>query len=327
MEIELTQKEKARILFDAGHCTTKALSSRGNIPERSARRYVALFSEGQSSNRKNYAPREKSKYTSKIERKVIRKAQERTKVLSLREIGAFCGISHELTRQILRDNDFLYCSYQKNRALTEDDYRIRLDFAHRMLERESDWGFVVFTDETTFWLNKCVPNKVWTRDPSEEEGGAAHGPKLQVWGGITTEGALTLEIFEGTMDGERYLKILKKKAKEMHRLFPDGFIFHQDGHPVHFEGNCIKFINRKMPGTLMKPEFPCYSPDLNPIENVWAWLKGQVSKSNPQTVRSMKRSINLHWKKVTKEFLQPYFDSMPDRMLALIENGGRKIKY
>jgi len=229
MEIELTQKEKAKILFEAGHCTTKALSARGNIPERSARRYVSLFSEGQSSNRKSYAPRERPKYTSKIERKVIKKAEERTKTLSLREIGTFCGISHELTRQILKDNGFSYSSYKKNRALTEEDYQIRLNFAYEMLERESDWGFVVFTDETTFWLNKCVPNKVWTRDPWEEEGGEAHGPKLQVWGGISTEGALTLEIFEGNMNGERYLKILRKKAREMHKLFPNGFIFHQDG--------------------------------------------------------------------------------------------------
>src|SRR5688572_2102841 len=109
--------------------------NKGNIPERSARRYVSLFSEGQSSNRKSYAPREKPKYTSKAVKKIMKKAKERTKILSLREIEVSCDISHEVARQILHDNDFSYSSHQKKRELTEEDYKIRLAFTQNMLKK------------------------------------------------------------------------------------------------------------------------------------------------------------------------------------------------
>jgi len=33
------------------------------------------------------------------------------------------------------------------------------------------------------------------------------------------------------------------------------------------------------------------------------------------------------WKRLDSNFLQPYFDSMPNRMAAVIEKAGAKINY
>ena len=123
------------------------------------------------------------------------------------------------------------------------------------------------------------------------------------------------------------MAILKKKVKETKSKFPEGFIFQQDGSPVHTSEMCLKYINRVMPQTLIKPEWPSYSPDQSPIENVWSWLKIKVNKDMPRTVEALKKSIKNHWKSVDEEFLTPYYNSMPERMEALIENEGNKLNY
>ena len=89
----------------------------------------------------------------------------------------------------------------------------------------------------------------------------------------------------------------------------------------------MKYINKNTPQTLIRPELPSYSPALSPIENVWGWLKNQVNKDLPQTVDALKKSIKHHWKSVNEEFFIPYYESMPRRMEAVIQNEGRKTKY
>ena len=81
------------------------------------------------------------------------------------------------------------------------------------------------------------------------------------------------------------------------------------------------------PQTLLKPEWPSYSPDLSPIENIWGWLKVQVNKDLPKSVKALKNLIKKHWNSINVDFLEPYFDSMPNRMAMLIENDGGKINY
>ena len=150
---------------------------------------------------------------------------------------------------------------------------------------------------------------------------------MHVWGAITSRGAISLEIFEENLNSSRYLAILKKKRKELRKKLPEGFIFQQDGSPVHTAQMCLEYIEEKFPQSLIKPEWPSYSPDLSPIENVWAWLKNQVNKDMPKTVSALKKSIKKHWELVNEEFLSPYYNSMQNRMEALIEKDGDKINY
>ena len=82
-----------------------------------------------------------------------------------------------------------------------------------------------------------------------------------------------------------------------------------------------------MPQTLTYPEWPPYSPYINPIENVWGWLKHQVAKDMPKSVKSLKASIRKYWNLLDEAFLAPYFNSMPERLEMIIENEGGKINY
>jgi hypothetical protein len=325
--MDIPQRVRAKVLWDGGHRTAKALETRGKIPQRTGRLYISEFNRGEDHNRRPYSKRNNPKQTPKIVAKVLKKARDRDKIYSLRDIGTSTGVCAETARKILKNNEFKYCRTKKRMLVNQETRVERLRFANNMLQRESDLGFLVFSDECSFWLRKSVPNKVWTQHEFEEEGPGTHGPKVHLWGAITSEGAVSLEIFEENLNAESYIRILKKKKKEIYQKMPHGFIYQHDGHPVHTAGITVAYINKNMPQTLEPPEWPPYSPDLNPIENVWGWLKNQVSKDLPKTVASLKTSIKKHWKSVTADFLAPFYDSLPNRLQMVIENEGGKIKY
>ena len=323
----IPQRTVAKVLYDCGISRPASIQRMSGIPERTARLYIKDFNEGKDHERKKYKTRTKPAQTPENVRKVIAKARNRKKIRSLKDIGRETGVSSETARRILKKKSFRYSGYKKRLVIPEESKKARLALAEKMITRESDWGYVVFTDECSFWLNRSKPNKLWTEDAMEEEGRQSHGPKVHVWGAITSRGAISLEIFEENLNSSRYLAILKKKRKELRKKLPEGFIFQQDGSPVHTAQICLEYIEEKFPQSLIKPEWPSYSPDLSPIENVWAWLKNQVNKDMPKTVSALKKSIKKHWELVNEEFLSPYYNSMQNRMEALIEKDGDKINY
>ena len=46
--------------------------------------------------------------------------------------------------------------------------------------------------------------------------------KVHVWGGISSKGTVSLEIFTENMNKELFKNILKKKREEMETLYPYG---------------------------------------------------------------------------------------------------------
>jgi transposase len=102
-------------------------------------------------------------------------------------------------------------------------------------------------------------------------------------------------------------------------------ILHDKGYK--YAASKKKVFRNSFPYCMISPEYPSYSPDLNPIENIWGWLKDRVNRDMPQTIEKLKESIKKHWNSVNEDFLAPYDNSMPERMDSLIEKDGNKINY
>lgn len=327
---KIPQKIRAQVLWEAGHRTAKSMKRRGGIPVRSAERYIKDLKEGKSLERKPTPSRSNPRNRSNLAKKVIRKVKAK-EAQSLRDLANATGVSHTHIKSVLNENGYYVCSTNKNKVrIPEKARQKRRRFAEDMQDRESDWPFVIFSDECSFWLNKSKPNRIWTNktdNSMEIEGTTTHGPKIHLWGAITSRGPLKLQIFTENLEADDYVAILEQKVLEMRQLFPEGFIFQQDGSGVHRAGETVSFIERNMDDYFIYPEWPPYSPDLSPIENVWAWLKAKVSKDMPKTIAALKKSIKKHWATIDAEFLSPYYETMPNRMVAVIENNGKKIKY
>ncbi len=83
-------------------------------------------------------------------------------------------------------------------------------------------------------------------------------------------------------------------------------------------------------------KWPPYSPDLNPIENVWKLLKEGIHKLHPdlgtlpKNQDSLFRLINAAievWEELPEEVLQRLVMSMRRRMQAVIDADGWYTRY
>ena len=97
-----------------------------------------------------------------------------------------------------------------------------------------------------------------------------------------------------TMNSERYIELLETHFLQMFSLY-ECQIFMQDGAPCHKSKKVMKwFKNHNI--TLL--EWPGNSPDLNPIENCWNYIKKQVVDSEyklyPKTHHGTEIAMDLN---------------------------------
>ena len=70
---------------------------------------------------------------------------------------------------------------------------------------------------------------------------------------------------------------------------------------------------------------PSYSPDLNPIENLFSVWKHRVYDRCPKTVDELKAAIREVWNNLEPSLLRKLVNSMPERCKLIVENQGHRI--
>ena len=53
-------------------------------------------------------------------------------------------------------------------------------------------------------------------------------------------------------------------------------------------------------------DWPSQSPDVNLIENLFAWLKQELIKRSPVTLNALKDDVVAIWESIDLFFLEPY---------------------
>jgi transposase len=113
---------------------------------------------------------------------------------------------------------------------------------------------------------------------------------LNVASAVSPRGELRFMIFEGRMNGEKFIDFLKRMLHNADR--PIFLIV--DGHPSHRARKVLEFVESNE-GWLRLFFLPPYSPELNPDELVWNNLKNHgVGKRIPQSREHLKHIVLCH---------------------------------
>lgn len=181
-----------------------------------------------------------------------------------------------------------------------------------------------YSDEMGITLSDAHKDKVW--NPPKKKVKVAlpqKDIKLNCWGAISPQGVTSLHIYKGTLNTDTYCDILEEHKHEMDQMFPRGYNFQHDSLPAH-----VAAEDWMLEQNFDLVDFPTYSPDLSPIENVWSTLKEAVAVDNPKTEKQLRKSLLKNWDIVTNvNNLQPYFESLYNRYGECIDQKGNKLDY
>ena len=182
-----------------------------------------------------------------------------------------------------------------------------------------------FPDETTIQLNSnitCAWHKIGSRPKNPTN---RFNRKLMFWSSVSTRSKFDLVEIEGTMTSEKYVSLLREKFIPWIRCQKQGrWTFQQDNAPSHTARHTRTFFDTSKVTVLA---WPAYSPDLNPIENLWGILKQRVDKRKPKTLDDLRVIANEEWKAIPMEKVRNTIFSMPKRLSDVVESNGETINY
>lgn len=98
-------------------------------------------------------------------------------------------------------------------------------------------------------------------------------------------------------------------------------IFQQDGATCHTAGRVYRYLETK--GVVVLIGWPPYSPDLNPIEELWAELDRRISNLHPQTAQQLEEATRAAWASIPQSMIDNYVLSFEAKCRKCVKNRGK----
>jgi transposase len=207
---------------------------------------------------------------------------------------------------------------------TNRDYRLKWARANK----NTDWSKIIFTDETTiFQFSK--PKKVWRqRGEKIKASTVKHSAKVHIYGCFTEDGFGNIYCFTQNLNADLLCTIYKTTLLSSARKFfgrdDHSWFLQEDNDPKHMSGKAQRWRKENQ---VKRISWPSQSPDLNPIENVWAILKANISNYEPTSTKDLIEIIKKEWKALNNVFAKNLVVSMKNRISLILANKGDHILY
>lgn len=341
---DISLEEKTRIVCWAqeGVKTTEIAARLGRHPA-AVRKHLAVLRK-QPENAPPPPPKHKSGRPSKAT--AVMKESLRREVLNCpfktarelkNDVPGWSDISVRRIQHILqKELDLPARRAAKKPLLTDKMVRKRLKFCKKYRSwTEKQWRDVMFSDEALFRVvnsrGRMVrrPSTVCRYKQRYVVATVKHSPGLMVWGCFSAKkgrGGLFFLPPKTTMNGEKYKKVLEHHLLPFMRIHKCKW-FLQDGAPCH-KSRLVMNRLKEMENEFNVMDWPGNSPDLNPIENVWSYMKYKLKNRTITSLKSLEDAIKEMWvKDMPLSYFQKLAASMPNRIRAVIKNQGQMTKY
>lgn len=146
---------------------------------------------------------------------------------------------------------------------------------------------------------------------------------------------------DAIMDAPMYRDILEQHMLPFAReKMPEEWVFMQDNDPKHVSKLMMGGVERSRGSLRMRIKTgwfssngvcvmrtPAYSPDINPIEHLWAIVKQKLKGRRFKNKDELWTEVQKIWKAISLDTLIKLVDSMPSRINAIIRAKGGVTKY
>lgn len=226
------------------------------------------------------------------------KSETRVPLTEIAINTTFSNVSTQTLRRRLKEEGIRKWKAVERCLLRSKDAQARYKWAreHRHLTKE-DWAKFAWSDESLI-KQDSDPCQLWVfrhqtkREKYDKKNIRTKlkygGIKQMVWGCFYGNKLGPIAFIDGSVNSSVYISVLQDKLVPfIQALHDDGvtdIIFQQDNAKVHKSKLTGKWLTESaMRNGFSIMEWPAYSPDMNPIEELWAHLKVELYRRYPDT--------------------------------------------
>jgi len=344
---ELSESQRAQIW--ALHCSGKsggAISRQLDLHRTTITRTIARVTENLANGYENpYISKPKSGRPPLLDVRAVRHLLHCTTSVRFDTYTALstpgkCSlqINRSTVRRILKTNGKARQKARKKPWISPANRLKRLIFKKR--NKWTPWPLICWSDEVYFEIGEDNRSCYVTRTSKEEFHPDCLQPtfksgrtKVGAWGCFMgpEKGPIVI-LPQGTrLNRQEYtdqifIPHFLPFYLEMRRKYGHGVQLQEDGASYHHNGWLGKLKRAWLIRSII---WPAQSPDLSPIENLWAWMKDRIGERRHRIKNIIQMSVAIReaWDEITPEVLMKLVDSMPKRMDLLQASKGGPIKY
>ncbi len=182
-------------------------------------------------------------------------------------------------------------------------------------------SFNIFKLEKCSMVRRVQIWNSWWKSRTCYQGSVQKPASLMVWGCISAYDMCSLHGLEGTMNSERYTKVLEQHMLPSRRCLFQGrpCVFQQDNAKPHTMAITTAWLYSKRVRVLIRP---ACNPDLSPIENIWRIILWKIRQRRPRTHQQLETYIRQEWDQIPMPILQKLITSMPRHLQAVSKRRG-----
>jgi transposase len=238
--------------------------------------------------------------------------------------------SYGTIRRFLKSNEYSIKKLRKKMGISKVNIQKRAEWCRIMAEKPAEyWDTVIWSDETVVrqapkgkdilvYAHRSQKLKDLGVNSQLHSGGFS----VMFWGCFSKVGLGPLVVIEGTMTAQKYIETLRNKLLPELQAAGRPMIFMQDNAPCHKATSVMDFLSHNKVNVM---SWPAQSPDLNPIENLWAIIKARRQKQfgvPKNKMELIEQTLGI-WEEITETERIKLADSAIKRVREVLKLKGK----